>query len=194
MARVSRRRNVEFNREFAMPSADTFSIPPISRLLDRWLVGCEVIVDPFARDSYRGTFRNDLNPNTKATHHMLAEEFVEQNSIVADAVLFDPPYSPRQIAECYQLVGRQAGTQDTQNSRLYKRVKDGLDKMLKPDGIAICCGWNSLGFGLGRDYEMLEILLVTHGSAHNDTIVTVERKLIPGIQYIASERNLMSRR
>jgi len=49
--------------------------------------------------------------------------------------------------------------------------------MLRPGGIAVCCGWNSLGFGLTRGYEMLEILLVTHGGAHNDTIVTVERKV-----------------
>lgn len=179
-----------WEREFAMPSADTFSIPPISRLLDRWLAGRAVIVDPFARNSFRGTFRNDLNPDTKATHHELADDFVEHHSIAADAVLFDPPYSPRQITECYQQVGRQATTQDTQNSRLYKRVKDGLDKMLKPDGIAICCGWNSLGFGLGRGYEMLEILLVTHGGAHNDTIVTVERKLIPVQQRLEIIRSI----
>jgi len=48
--------------------------------------------------------------------------------------------------------------------------------MLKPGGIAICFGWNSMGFGLTRGYELKEILLVTHGAAHNDTIVTVERK------------------
>ncbi len=95
----------------------------------------------------------------------------------ADAVLFDPSYSPRQIAEVYQQVGRKCGTEETQNARLYRRVKDGLDRMLKPDGIAICCGWNSMGFGLHRGYELLEVLLVPHGGAHNDTIVTVERKV-----------------
>jgi hypothetical protein len=153
-------------------------MPPVARLLDRWLAGTSVIVDPFARSSKRGTITNDLNPATKAQFHLLAEEFV-QNHVPdggADCVLFDPPYSPRQIAECYQQIGRQTTTRDTQNARLYKRVKDGLDRMLKPGGIAICCGWNSLGFGLTRGYEMLEVLLVTHGGAHNDTLVTVERK------------------
>ena len=165
-----------------MPNAETFSVPAISRLLDRWLpmeLESAVIVDPFARNSKRGNVTNDLNPNTTSDFHMLAEEFV-QNHVAdgsADFVLFDPPYSPRQIAECYQQVGRQCSTKDTQNARLYKSVKDGLHRMLKPSGIAICCGWNSLGFGLTRGYEMLEILLVTHGGAHNDTIVTVERKL-----------------
>ena len=56
-------------------------------------------------------------------------------------------------------------------------MKDRLDQLLKPNGIAICCGWNSAGFGRERGYEFIEILLVAHGGAHNDTIVTVERKI-----------------
>jgi hypothetical protein len=165
------------SREFSMGNPETFSLPPVSRLLDRYLSGKTVVVDPFSRNSKRGTVTNDLNPQTGATYHMLAEEFVEQVAVEADAVLFDPPYSPRQISECYQQIGRSVTAQDTQNARLYKRVKDGLDKMLKPGGIAICCGWNSMGFGIKRGYHMLEILLVPHGAAHNDTIVTVERKM-----------------
>ena len=164
------------SREFAMGDPETFSLPPVARLLDRYLAGRKIIVDPFARNSRRGTVTNDLSPATTADYHMLAEEFVEQIAVEADAVLFDPPYSPRQISECYQSIGRAVTAQDTQNARLYKRVKDGLDKMLKRDGIAICCGWNSMGFGIKRGYHMVELLLVPHGAAHNDTIVTVERK------------------
>lgn len=160
-----------------MGNPETFSLPPVARLLDRYLADAKVIVDPFARNSKRGTLTNDLNPATAAEYHLTAEDFVEQVMASADAVLFDPPYSPRQIAECYQKIGRKCSTEDTQNARLYRRVKDGLDRMLKPNGIAICCGWNSMGFGIKRGYEMLEILLVPHGAAHNDTIITVERKV-----------------
>lgn len=168
---------MKFNRVFAMPNPDTFSIKPIAELLDRCLKADQVIIDPFARNSKRGTVTNDLNPNTRATFHLLAEDFVRTlTPDTSDVVLFDPPYSPRQISEVYQQVGRPCSTKETQNARLYKVVKDGLDQSLKPKGIAICCGWNSLGFGKTRGYEMLEILLVTHGGAHNDTIVTVERK------------------
>lgn len=168
---------IKFTRCFAMPNSETFSIKPISDLLDRWLAIEDEIVDPFARDSTRATITNDLNPNTAAQYHLLAEEFVQGiYAEVIDVVLFDPPYSPRQISECYQQVGRICGSKETQNARLYKTVKDGLNRMLKPGGIAICCGWNSMGFGLKRGYEMLEILMVNHGGAHNDTIVTVERK------------------
>ena len=158
------------------------------RLLDRYLHAGLVVIDPFARNSRRGTITNDLNPTTSAQHHLLAEEFVATLTEPADVALFDPPYSPRQIKECYQQIGRKCGTEDTQNARLYKRVKDGLDMVLKPGGIAICFGWNSMGFGVTRGYELQEVLLVPHGAAHNDTIVTVERKVAPGREFQQTAR------
>lgn len=158
-------------RAWAMPSPATFSIPPISALLDRWLSECSVVIDPFCGDSLRGTLRNDLRNGMEATTRL------DTLQMRADAVLFDPPYSPRQISEVYKSVGLAVGMRETQSARLYKNVKDRMDELLKPNGIAICCGWNSAGFGKVRGYELLEILLVAHGGAHNDTIVTVERKL-----------------
>lgn len=167
-----------FSREWAMPSGDTFSIPPVARLLRWHLRDCTEVVDPFARNSTLAKYRNDLNPETTAEWHLDAEEFCRQmqrRGVVADAVLFDPPYSQRQISELYQSVGRTPTMTDTQNSRLYKNVRAGLDRLLAVGGLAISCGWNSCGFG--RAYELVELLLVAHGGAHNDTIVTIERKV-----------------
>lgn len=156
-----------------MPKAETFEVPPIKALLARRLVGCQVIVDPFARNSRVGTHRNDLDERTRAESHLKAEEFVQRlPGLVADAVLFDPPYSPTQMIRAYK--GRANG----QTARLYKAVKDGLDSILRPGGLAICFGWNSVWFGKGRGYQLLEVLLVSHGGAHNDTIVTVEKKSV----------------
>lgn len=173
--------DINFIREFNMPNSETFSLPSVAKLLRRWISENDLmIVDPFARNSKFANISNDLNPATSALWHLPAEQFLQEMKtadMVADVVLLDPPYSPRQISEVYQQIGLECGTKDTQNARLYKVCKDGLDHILKPQGIAICCGWNSMGFGLKRGYEMLEILLVTHGAAHNDTIVTVERKL-----------------
>lgn len=167
------------NRVWAMPNPDTFSIPPISDLLDRWLHDRTEIVDPFARASLRGHVRNDLNPEMPTQYHLDAVAFVTlmgRSDIECDAVLFDPPYSPRQISEAYKAVGLSVGMEETQNGRFYKSVRDGLDKLLKSGGVAISCGWNSAGFGKTRGYDIAEILLVAHGGAHNDTIVTVEVK------------------
>lgn len=162
---------IVMRREWAMPSSATFSVRPISSLLDRWLQDCAVVIDPFCGDSTRGTVRNDLRCGYEARF------FLASLDCQADAVLFDPPYSPRQISESYKSVGLAVGQQETQSARLYKDVKDALDGLLRPGGIAICCGWNSAGFGIERGYRLEEILLVAHGGAHNDTIVTVERKL-----------------
>ena len=165
-------------RAWAMPNADTFSVPPIREFVERWLEGCEVIVDPFARNSRFGTIRNDLNPDTDAEWHMDADEFcymLARQDLQADAVIFDPPYSPRQMSEVDQKVGSR-GADSTQNARLYKAVRDGLNYLLKPGGIALSFGWNSAGFGERRGYERLELLLVAHGGAHNDTICVAERK------------------
>lgn len=166
------------SREWAMPSPDTFTIPPIAAFVKRWIGSRSV--DPFARNSQFATVTNDLNPQTGAMYHMEAIEFCElmrKNGELFDTVIFDPPYSPRQISECYQAVGIPVGVQVTQNARLYKAVRDGLDGLLAPGGIALSFGWNSGGFGKRRGYEMLEILLVAHGGAHNDTICVAERKV-----------------
>lgn len=162
-----------------MPSSETFSMPPVQDLLSRWLGDGWVVVDPFARNSKVASITNDLNPDTAAQYHMTAEDFcvlLAGEGVQADAVLFDPPYSPRQISECYQSVGIKPTGRDTQNARLYKSVRDGLDAILRPGGLAISFGWNSAGFGMARGYTQEEILLIAHGGAHNDTICVVERK------------------
>lgn len=93
-----------------------------------------------------------------------------------DAALLDPPYSPRQMSEAYKNAGRKVGMNETQNGRLYKECKDRLSLLLRLGGVAITCGWNSNGFGIGRGFRLEEILLVPCGAAHNDYIITVEAK------------------
>ena len=166
------------SRVWCMPAADTFTMPPVAALLDRHLLGREVIIDPFARNGRRGTLRNDLNPETLAEYHLDAVAFSDlmvERGVVADAILFDPPYSVRQISEVYQQVGRPVGREETQGGRLEGAVKDRLTRTLRVGGLALSFGWNSIGFGRPRGFEMVEILLCCHGGAHNDTICVVER-------------------
>lgn len=42
-----------FSRVWAMPSRDTFSVPPIGDFVRRYLSVAEVPVDPFARNKSR---------------------------------------------------------------------------------------------------------------------------------------------
>ena len=52
-----------------------------------------------------------------------------------------------------------------------------IGRIVKPGGVVITCGWNSGGIGAEFGFAIQEILLVPHGGWHNDTIVTVDKKL-----------------
>lgn len=90
----------------------------------------------------------------------------------AAGLTLDPPYSPRQAKEEYGLE-----IDAVEFTKLLAQVKDEMARVIRPGGKAICLGWNSNGLGKERGFEMLRILLVPHGGFHNDTIVTVERKV-----------------
>ena len=91
-------------------------------------------------------------------------------------VIFDPPYSYRQVSEHYKSLGMKATALDT-SANFYNRVMNAICDAIQVGGYAISCGWNSSGFGKNRGFEIVEILIVAHGASHhNDTIVTVERK------------------
>lgn len=110
-------------------------------------------------------------------YHLDATDFLKifDDSSV-DTVLYDPPYSPRQVAECYKQLGLTVNMETTQAS-YWAKQKDEIGRIVKKGGIVITCGWNSGGIGKKHGFEIVEILLVAHGRWHNDTIVTVERKL-----------------
>ena len=167
--------DIKINREWAMPNSNTFSIKPIRELIERYLSG--TIIDPFANQNKLATITNDLDPQYDTDYHMDATEFLKMlDNNSADVVLWDPPYSPRQIMECYKKFNMTVNMQTTQAS-YWSKQKDQIARIVKPNGIVITCGWNSGGIGKKYGFEIIEILLVAHGGWHNDTIVTVERKV-----------------
>jgi hypothetical protein len=167
------------SRVWEMPNSNTFKIKCINKLIHKYYrvdLRCESI-DPFANKSRLAGITNDLNPIYGCDYSMDAVEFLKifkNNSI--DFVFYDPPYSLRQVSECYKNVGIAVTTETTQSSWRTKHINE-ISRIVKPDGIAMCFGWNSSGIGKKRGFELIEILLVAHGGSHNDTIVTVERKL-----------------
>jgi len=160
-----------------MPNADTMEVGPIRQLVMRYVQPNMQIVDPFARNCRIANWRNDLNPGTLAEHHLDALDFLRmvQSKVAADLVLFDPPFSPRQIKECYSAVGIKMQQLDAFRTH-WKPERDAINAMLKVGGIVISFGWNTIGMGGSRLYDIVEILCVCHGPGHNDTLVTVERK------------------
>lgn len=167
---------MQINRVWAMPNSKTFQIKPIRELINKYAYG--VIVDPFANDSKIGTITNDLDEQYDTDYHMDALDFLKMfgdNSI--DTVLYDPPYSPRQVSECYTSLGKTVNMQTTQAS-YWSKQKEQIGRIVKKDGVVITCCCNSGGIGKKYGFEIEEILLVPHGGWHNDTIVTVERKVM----------------
>lgn len=165
-------------RVWAMPSHDTFTVKPIKELIAAHITD-GVWVDPFSRNSpfRERCITNDLNPEIEADYHLEALEFLRTfTDASVDGVLFDPPYSPRQISECYKQVGREVHTKDTQSSFYGDRKKE-VARIVKPGGKVLCFGWNSGGIGKSNGFELREVLLVPHGGAHNDTVCTVELKV-----------------
>src|SRR5438094_521822 len=93
-----------------------------------------VVVDPFARDSHWGTITNDQNPDTEAEDHMEARDFLQMladEKVKADAILFDPPYSPTQISEHYKALGISPTNLMTSNNGVRRVLMSLSDQTLK---------------------------------------------------------------
>ena len=174
---------MKITRSWAMPNKNTFSIKPIEELIARWvneISSCHTMakfVDPFCGKNEWADITNDLNPDIQAMHHQDALEFLK-NMTPDNRVhfFFDPPYSPRQISESYKNVGIKTNMQTTQSS-WYSNIKSEIARLTPVGNYVISACWNSNGIGMSRGFEMIEILIVPHGGWHNDTIVTVERKV-----------------
>jgi hypothetical protein len=166
--------DIQFSRVWAMPTHRTFQIKPITALIDKHLTSPSI--DPFANLARRADTTNDIDPSHQCDYALDAVEFCElfaDNSV--ECVLFDPPYSVRQVSECYTRMGRTVTATDTSAS-FWSRAKAQVSRVVRPGGVVIAFGWNSGGIGKKYGFELIEILLVPHGGAHNDTICTVERK------------------
>jgi hypothetical protein len=164
------------SRKHAESNNKTFTIKPINDLVIKYVGDGKGWVDPFANDNSPAEFTNDINESTKANYHMEAEDFCKMLPAVYNGVLFDPPYSSRQISEHYKSAGLKAKAIDT-SSHFYYRVINAIFNKIKVGGYAISFGWNTSGFSQKRGFSIIEILIVNHGAYHNDTLVTVEQKV-----------------
>lgn len=166
---------VSIERVWAMPNKNTFDIKPINTLITDELTD-GLWIDPFANKNKLATVTNDLNKEFDTDYHLDALDFMklfDDNSV--DGVLYDPPYSPRQVSECYNDVGYNV-TWDTTKASFWGNHKREISRIVKLGGKVITFGWNSGGIGRKYGFEISRILLVPHGGWHNDTICTVEIK------------------
>lgn len=173
---------ITFSRVWAMPNAWTFKIHPIAALLKKYVPeGGENWIDPYAGYNSPAEFRNDLDPEAHAQFNLHALEFAEvlkaqYKHRTFEGILYDPPYSFRQISEHYKALGRKATQLDT-SMAFYEKAKSAFCELIAPGGYAISFGWNTNGFGKKRGFRIIEIMAVAHGGSKNDTLVTIEQKI-----------------
>jgi hypothetical protein len=167
-----------------MPRPYTFEMKCARQILAANQVG-KGWVDPFAGKHSPAQWTNDLDPETPATAHLEAFDFLKTFSDCAVAgVVLDPPYSFRQRHECYKGRGAQIALTP---------VLDEAARICRVGGSAICWGWNTNGLGKKRGFELRQVYLIAHGGHHNDTLVTVECKRTTG-RRMGPGRNRRERR
>ena len=167
--------SIRIERVWAMPNKNTFDIKPIHELIVEELTD-GLWIDTFANTNKLASVTNDLNPDYDTDYHLDALDFMKMfDSDSVDGVLYDPPYSPRQVSECYNNVGYNV-TWDTTKASFWGNHKRESARIVKIGGKVITFGWNSGGIGYKYGFEIERILLVPHGGWHNDTICTVEVK------------------
>ena len=141
-----------------MPNAQTFQIKPIKNLIQQELG--DSFVDPFPYP-----YKQDALEYLKTIH-----------TGTVKTLAFDPPYSQRQLREMYNNAG--LALNHPMNNSYWAHLRDEIARVEMKGGKVISFGWNTSGIGKKRGFEINRILLVAHGSQHNDTICTVETKII----------------
>lgn len=178
--KVNDNHNIRIERIWSMPNKNTFEIAPIKALLSEEVDLTKMWIDPFANRNKVASITNDLNEEYDTDYHMDALDFLNMfDDAAVDGVLYDPPYSPRQVSECYNSVGYNV-TWDTTKASFWGNHKREISRIVKLGGKVITFGWNSGGIGYKYGFEIQRILLVPHGGWHNDTICTVEIKTHEG--------------
>ena len=173
-------------REWSMPNSRTFKIKPIKNIIERYqeeLVSDSLVLDPFSNQNIvidrerLNLITNDIDPQYDTDYSLDALDFLKVFSDESvDLVLYDPPYSPRQVSEVYKKLDMSVNMQTTQASYWGNQKKE-ISRIVKKGGYVLTFGWNSGGIGKTKGFEIVEILIVAHGGWHNDTIVTVEKKI-----------------
>lgn len=146
---------------------------PVQKLFEKYGVR-EYWIDPFAGENSPASLTNDIE-GRGALYQMDVLEFLKSLDYNTRhrGVLFDPPYSVEQCLRIY--TPKQNGTAG--RAEYWAKCKDEIRRILPLGGMVISFCWDSTGMGKKRGFEIVEIMLLCHGACHNDTIVTIEKKI-----------------
>ena len=121
-----------------------------------------------------------MNPAFDTDYNLEFQEFAKVMSGCQqefDLILFDPPYSLRQLKEHYDGIGSKMALWQSQN--MWKEGKDLLARQVRAGGYVISLGWTTSGFGKKRGFKKVAVH-VFEQAAREDRyalLVTVEQKV-----------------
>ena len=148
------------------PKKYTFEQVDLRKWTEKWAEG--KVLNLFAGKTKLNLdeVRVDINIDMPADYYMDAYDFLKEwDYYKFDTIIFDPPYNLRKSREKYD--GKYFGS--------LQKIKNEMVRVLKPGGLIIHYGYDSVGLGRSRGFEKIAICLVCHNGDHNDTICLVER-------------------
>jgi len=185
--------NIEMKHYRTTITSEPFSMPVVQHLIQNTIKKVKGsrkvrIVDPFARNHRQKgciTVSNDLNPDIDCMYNLEMKDFsllikdkVLQGELpLFDIIFHDPPYSLRQLKDCYDNIGHDLKKWQTNN--MWGEGQDALAKCLKIGGYAISLGWHSHGYGEKRGFQKIGVYVIEQVATHDryDLIVTIEQKV-----------------
>jgi hypothetical protein len=164
----------DFSVSWDMPNKNTFEIPSVLKFLKEH-IRCHryglkrepEICDPFCGESRIAPVRNDIKFSGMDSLEWL-KTFPDKTF---DIVLFDPPYTPRQLKECYDSLW--LSLHDT-TSGYWAKLKDEIARISEPNGCVLSFGYGASNVGMKRGFEIYAGHVVLHGGNHNATICMAE--------------------
>ena len=155
----------KMSRAFAMPNKQPYKIGLVKKLFKKYVHGnvLDLFPFPYQRDAL--------------------ECIREHKTLSLDCITCDPPYSNYQLKKEYDNKGI---AMIKANRRYFGDLFREIKRTVRPGGYLITLGWNSKR---ASGFELKEIILLNHGSMHNDTIITVQQKMNHSIMSFAKKEN-----
>ena len=142
------------------------------------------ICDPFAREGFVGKLENcisnDLSPEFNTDFNLEFKDFsllMKTFNKSFDLVVFDPPYSLRQLKEHYDGIGKDLKLWQTHN--MWGVGKTALAECMPVGSITISLGWTTAGFGKKRGFQKKAIHVFEQAAREDrySLFVVVEEKV-----------------
>lgn len=148
-----RNRQFKMIRIFAFPNKQPYKIPYVKKLLKKYNFAITLDLFPFP-------YKQDA---------LITLQNYQNDSI--DTITSDPPYSKYQLKKHYDDKGL---AMITANRKYFTALFKEIQRTIKPGGYLITLGWNSKRVS---GFEFEQIILLNHGTLHNDTIITIQKKI-----------------